>query len=147
MESVTFSGYTENDKLEIARKYLLPRQRSQAGLNSDQLELSDGAISGVDCEPHPRSGSSPIGAWSLARWQGRWQGASRRMRLESESVTKDDVSEILGRPTVHPEHAATQDEIGIATGLFYTPAGGDIMFVEVSVMPGKDKLVLTGPAR
>ena len=143
MESVTFSGYTENDKLEIARKYLLPRQRSQAGLNSDQLEVSDGAISGVIAN-HTRE----AGVRQLERELGKVaRKVARRIatdETESESVTEDDVSEILGRPTVHPEHASTQDQVGIATGLFYTPAGGDIMFVEVSVMPGKDNLLLTG---
>ncbi|NIS01930.1 MAG: endopeptidase La, partial [Actinobacteria bacterium] len=55
-----------------------------------------------------------------------------------------DVEELLGRPTVHPEQAAREDQVGIATGMYYTPVGGDIMFVEVSVMDGKGELVLTG---
>jgi ATP-dependent Lon protease len=54
------------------------------------------------------------------------------------------VTELLGRPKIHPEKKATEDQIGVATGMFYTPAGGDIMFVEVSIMKGKGELVLTG---
>ncbi|MFC1640171.1 endopeptidase La [Gemmatimonadota bacterium] len=102
MESVTFSGYTESDKLAIARKYLLPRQRSQAGLSPDQLTVEDGAISGVIAN-HTRE----AGVRQLERELGKVaRKVARRIaaeETESESVTKDDVSEILGRPTVHPE--------------------------------------------
>ncbi len=143
MESVTFSGYTESDKLAIARQYLLPRQRSQAGLSTEQLTVADGAISSL-ISRYTRE----AGVRQLERELGKVaRKVARRIaadEAESVSVERDDVSEILGRPTVHPEHAAKQDQVGIATGLFYTPAGGDIMFVEVSVMPGKDQLVLTG---
>ncbi len=143
MESVTFSGYTESDKLAIARQYLLPRQRSQAGLSAEQLTIADGAISGL-ISRYTRE----AGVRQLERELGKVaRKVARRIATEevrSVSVENDDVSEILGRPTVHPEHAAKHDQLGIATGLYYTPAGGDIMFVEVSVMPGKDQLVLTG---
>jgi ATP-dependent Lon protease len=64
--------------------------------------------------------------------------------ITSLDVAADSVAKLLGRPTVHPERAAPVDQIGIATGMYYTPAGGDIMFVEVSVMRGKGDLVLTG---
>jgi ATP-dependent Lon protease len=64
--------------------------------------------------------------------------------LENINATPDDVRELLGRPRVHPERIAEQDTRGVATGMFYTPMGGDIMFVEVSVMPGEGGLVLTG---
>lgn len=143
MESVTFSGYTEGDKLAIARQYLLPRQRSQAGLSTEQLAVADEAISSL-ISRYTRE----AGVRQLERELGKVaRKVARRIaadEAESVSVESDDVSEILGRPTVHPEHAAKQDQVGVATGLYYTPAGGDIMFVEVSVMPGKDQLVLTG---
>lgn len=64
--------------------------------------------------------------------------------VEAAIVGLDDIPKLIGRPTVHPEHAAREDQVGIATGMFYTPVGGDIMFVEVSIMPGKNELVLTG---
>jgi ATP-dependent Lon protease len=64
--------------------------------------------------------------------------------IKREDLTTESVAKLLGRPTVHPERAAPADQIGIATGMYYTPAGGDIMFVEVSVMRGKGDLVLTG---
>jgi ATP-dependent Lon protease len=140
---VAFSGYTENDKLAIARQYLLPRQRSQAGLSPEQLSVDDDAISVVIAK-HTRE----AGVRQLERELGKVaRKVARRIaadEVESVAVSEDEVSEILGRPTVHPERAAEKDQLGIATGLYYTPAGGDIMFVEVSAMPGKDQLVLTG---
>jgi len=143
MESVEFSGYTESDKLAIARQYLLPRQRSQAGLSPDQLEVDDEAIAAV-VTTHTRE----AGVRQLERELGKIaRKVARKIaadEVEGVAVTKDDVREILGRPTVHPEHASKHDQVGIATGLYYTPAGGDIMFVEVSGMHGKDQLVLTG---
>jgi len=143
MESVEFSGYTESDKLAIARQYLLPRQRSQAGLASDQLAIADDALSALIARY-----TREAGVRQLERELGKVaRKVARRIaaeEVEEVAVEDDDVSAILGRPTVHPEHAAEQDQVGIATGLYYTPAGGDIMFVEVSVMPGKDQLVLTG---
>jgi len=64
--------------------------------------------------------------------------------VEQEQLDAGDISRVIGRPMVHPERAAREDQVGIATGMYYTPVGGDIMFVEVSVMPGKGDLALTG---
>jgi ATP-dependent Lon protease len=64
--------------------------------------------------------------------------------VEQERLEAGDISRVIGRPLVHPERAAPEDRVGIATGMYYTPVGGDIMFVEVSVMPGKGDLALTG---
>jgi ATP-dependent Lon protease len=64
--------------------------------------------------------------------------------LEKVELEGDGIDDLIGRPTVHPERAFGKDQIGTATGMYYTPAGGDIMFVEVSIMPGRENLVLTG---
>ncbi len=64
--------------------------------------------------------------------------------IERFTVGREQVAELLGRPKVHPEHAAKLDQVGVATGMYYTPMGGDIMFVEASPMAGKGDLVLTG---
>jgi ATP-dependent Lon protease len=64
--------------------------------------------------------------------------------IESQSVDRGDVRPLLGRPRVHPEKMAREDQVGIATGMYYTPQGGDIMFVEASLMRGKGELILTG---
>ena len=143
MEFVEFSGYTELEKLEIAKRYLLPRQRSESGLDETQLEVTDHAIqrviSSYTREAGVRQAERELG--KLAR------KAARRIATGGvEHVLVDDpqVSELLGRPRVHPERAAVEDMVGVATGMFYTPMGGDIMFVEANVAKGKDGLILTG---
>lgn len=143
METIEFSGYTENEKLEIARQYLLPRQLGDAGLTPKQLSVSDEAIrrliSGYTREAGVRQLERELG--KVARKVARKVAAGE---IESIEVTEENVGDLIGRPTVHPERAASRDQIGMATGMYYTPAGGDIMFVEVSVMDGRDELVLTG---
>ncbi|HSM15889.1 MAG TPA: endopeptidase La [Gemmatimonadales bacterium] len=143
MEVVEFSGYTEQEKLMIARKYLLPRQLFENGLHVDQLELTDAAVCGVmegyTREAGVRQLERELG--KLARKVARRIAAKEFDRLR---VDRDQVAEILGRARVHPERAAREDQVGVATGMYYTPSGGDIMFVEVSTMRGKGELVLTG---
>ena len=143
MELVEFSGYTEAEKLEIARRYLVPRQLEENGLTGKHLDLSDDAISAViqghTKEAGVRQLERRIGA--LARRIARKIATSE---IESASVDPATVRDLLGRPKVHPERMADGPRIGVATGMFYTPMGGDIMFVEASVMPGKEKFVLTG---
>jgi len=143
MEMVEFSGYTEHEKLAIARQYLIPRQLKEAGLDAAQLTLSDDAvmalISGYTREAGVRQLERELG--KVARKVARRIAAKE---VEQEQLDASDISRVIGRPMVHPEHAAREDQVGIATGMYYTPVGGDIMFVEVSVMPGKGELTLTG---
>jgi len=143
MEMVEFSGYTEQEKERIARQYLIPRQVAEAGLNPDQIALGDAAlntvISGYTREAGVRQLERELG--KLARKIARDIAAGEAERIE---VTEEAVTRLLGRPRVHPERAARAPEVGIATGMYYTPVGGDIMFVEASVMRGKGDLVLTG---
>ena len=143
MEVVQFSGYTEREKLSIARQYLLPRRLEEAGLDTTQLELGDAAlsslISGYTREAGVRQLERELGKVSRKVARKIAAGEVAKFVLEREGI-----ADLIGRPTVHPEQAAREDQVGIATGMFYTPAGGDIMFVEVSVMKGKGELVLTG---
>jgi len=143
MEVVEFSGYTEEDKLYIARRYLVPRQLKENGLTTEQIALSDEAIlaviQGYTRESGVRQLERSLG--KLARKVARKIAAGE---IERAEIKAESVREILGRPRIHPERAARQDQVGVATGMYYTPAGGDIMFVEVSTMKGKGDLVLTG---
>ena len=143
MELVEFSGYTESEKRVIARRYLLPRQLEENGLDVERLELRDEAlseiISGYTREAGVRQLERELG--KLARKVARKIAARENERVE---VDPDTVRELLGRPRVHPERAAHHDQVGVATGMFYTPVGGDILFVEASAMKGKGELVLTG---
>jgi ATP-dependent Lon protease len=143
METVEFSGYTENEKLVIAKQYLVPRQLGEAGLGESELSMDEDAvrllIQGYTREAGVRQLEREIG--KIARKVARKIASSE---LASVALGRDGVDDILGRPTVHPERARPDDQVGTATGMYYTPAGGDIMFVEVSIMPGREKLVLTG---
>jgi ATP-dependent Lon protease len=143
MEQVSFSGYTEREKLEIAKRYLLPRQRSETGIRESEVEVSDEAIqeliTGYTREAGVRQLERELGR--LLRKIARKIAAGD---VESLAVDRSSIAELLGRPRVHPEIAFTVPQTGVATGMFYTPAGGDILFVEVSHMPGKGELVLTG---
>ena len=143
MEFVEFTGYTEREKLMIARNYLIPRQLEENGLSTSQLEIPDEAVSevitGYTREAGVRQLERELG--KLARKVARRIAAKEVDRLV---VDRDVVDDLLGRPKVHPERAAHEDQIGVATGMYYTPTGGDIMFVEASTMRGKGELVLTG---
>jgi ATP-dependent Lon protease len=143
MEVVEFSGYTEREKLAIARQYLVPRQRSENAVSERELTISDEAIAEVIAS-HTRE----AGVRQLERELGRLaRKVARKIaagEVERMSVDAAAVRTLLGRPKVHPERAALHDQVGVATGMYYTPVGGDIMFVEASSMPGKGELVLTG---
>lgn len=143
MESIEFSGYTEQEKLEIAKRYLIPRRMEAAGVTAEKLQLTDEAISGVITgwtrEAGVRQLERELG--TLARKAARQiaEGKSAKIRVDPENLR-----EFLGQPKVHPEKALDEDQVGVATGMVYTQVGGDIVLVESSVMPGRGNLVLTG---
>ncbi len=143
MEKVDFSGYTEAEKLEIAKRYLLPRQEKESGLREGELILDDEAILAIVQEYTREAGVRQLERelGKLARKVARKIAAGEAENLEGST---DVIRELLGRPRVHPERMAAADTVGVATGMFYTPMGGDIMFVEASVMAGEGGLVLTG---
>src|SRR5690242_20485514 len=143
METVTFAGYTEREKQEIARRYLIPRQLQENGLTAEQLTITDDALQVVIS-----SYTREAGVRQLEREIGKvGRKAARKIAGKEASivnVTAADVPALIGRPKVHPERKAGADDVGVATGMYYTPVGGDIMFVEASVMRGKGELTLTG---
>jgi ATP-dependent Lon protease len=143
MEVVEFSGYTDREKLHIARRYLLPRQLTENGLDRERLAVTDEAIA-ESIAAYTRE----AGVRQLERELGKLaRKVARRIasdEIANLTVDAEGIRDILGRPKVHPEHAAEHDQVGVATGMYYTPAGGDIMFVEASTMRGKGDLVLTG---
>ena len=143
LEVVEFAGYTEKEKLAIARQYLVPRQLSENGLAAGQLTLTDGAIAEVIT-----SYTREAGVRQLERELGKLsRKVARRIaagEIASLAVDEADVFPILGKKRVHPEKKIVADQVGLATGMYYTPAGGDIMFVEAMLMRGKGEVVLTG---
>jgi ATP-dependent Lon protease len=132
MEVVDFAGYTEKEKAGIATKYLLPRQLEESGLSDKNITFTEDAIMSIVSNYTRESGvrqlERQIGA--VARKLARKLAASEEV---THVVDADSVRDLLGRPRVHPEHALPESEVGIATGMYYTPMGGDIMFVEASI--------------
>ena len=135
METVEFAGYTEREKAEIAKRYLIPRQLEESGLGDKKVLFTDEAVMSLVSQY-----TREAGVRQLEREIGRTaRKIARRLAqgdakvLEDNQISADEVRELLGRPKVHPERAKEQHEVGIATGMFYTPMGGDIMFVEASI--------------
>ena len=135
METVEFAGYTEREKAEIAKKYLIPRQLEDAGLADKKVSFTDDAVMSVVSnytrEAGVRQLERQIGA--VARKVARRIATGDADVIADGSIDANEVRDLLGRPKVHPERAAETNEVGIATGMFYTPMGGDIMFVESSI--------------
>jgi ATP-dependent Lon protease len=135
MEVVDFAGYTEREKAEIAKKYLIPRQLEESGLGDKNVSFSDDAVMAVISKYTREAGvrqlERQVGA--VARKVARRIATGDSKMIDDGVIDADEVRELLGRPRVHPEHAAEENEVGVATGMFYTPAGGDIMFVEAAI--------------
>ena len=138
MEVVEFSGYTEREKAEIAKTYLVPRQLEESGLSNRELSFTDDAIMKVISEYTRESGvrqlERQLGA--VSRKVARRVAMGDTATIDDKVISAGEVRELLGRPKVHPERAAEHDEVGISTGMYYTPMGGDIMFVEASIRRG-----------
>ena len=134
MEIVEFSGYTEREKLQIAKRYLVPRQLAESGLRHvvPQPRFEDDAlatlITGYTRESGVRKLENQISA--ITRKLARGYASEQQ---PDSVVTTARVEALLGRPKVHPERIGTVDEVGVATGMYYTPMGGDIMFVEAAL--------------
>ncbi|HEY5618681.1 MAG TPA: endopeptidase La [Vicinamibacterales bacterium] len=144
MEVLEIPGYTEEEKLAIAREHLVGKQVRNHGLTADQLTVTDPAIStiirGYTREAGVRNLERELAAVCRKAARRRAEGS-----LEPLTVTPDTVTELLGAPRFLEEeiHERTKDP-GVAIGLAWTPAGGDVLFVEASRMPGTGSLTLTG---
>jgi ATP-dependent Lon protease len=142
MEVVTLDGYTEDDKVSIARTHLLPRQLTRAALDENEVTVSDGALHRIAGEYTREAGVRQLER-SLAR-------VLRKVatRLASDpgpiAVDEDNLRDFLGRPRFLPESAERTSVPGVATGLAVTGAGGDVLFIEATAMAGDAKLTLTG---
>jgi ATP-dependent Lon protease len=144
MEVITLAGYTEEEKLQIAKRYLVPRQIERNGLKKSQISFSDSGLKEI-ISAYTRE----AGVRGLEREIG---SVCRKVALEvamgtlskKKTVTAPKVRELLGRPRFQPDVRRRTAEPGVATGLAWTPVGGDVLFIEASAMPGKGKLTITG---
>jgi ATP-dependent Lon protease len=143
MEIIELTGYTEQEKLGIARRYLVPRQLEANGLTAPQLSVTDDALLRV-----ARDYTREAGVRSLEREIGAlFRSAAVRVAsgaTASVAIDARDVEEILGSPRYESEVAMRTSVPGVATGLAWTPVGGDILFIEAAVAPGSGRLILTG---
>ncbi len=143
MEIISLSSYTEQEKLEIAKQYLVPRQRSKNGITGKQIRLGAGVlqqlINGYTRESGVRELERVIG--HLCR-----KAAKRIVEGEAEAVcvTTKNLEDILGKVKFPHKKSARKPEIGLCTGMAWTQVGGDILPTEVNIFPGKGKLILTG---
>jgi ATP-dependent Lon protease len=143
MEVIRLAGYTEEEKLEIARRHLLPKQIEENGITAKNVQISKKALSSV-----VQQYTQEAGLRQLEREIGRiCRKVARRIaegKSEAVRVTPKNVHEYLGPPKSFPEEILRKDQVGVATGLAWTAVGGDVLFIEALRMKGKGQLVLTG---
>jgi ATP-dependent Lon protease len=143
MEVIELPGYTEDEKVEIAKRYLLPRQLAAAGLTPEQAEIEEDAIRAIirdyTREAGVRNLERELGAIFHRVAMNIAEGNTERMR-----IGLDQLHAILGAPRFEGEVAMRTSVPGVATGLAWTPTGGDILFVEAARVPGSGRLILTG---
>jgi ATP-dependent Lon protease len=143
MEIISLAGYTEGEKLQIAMRYLVKRQMEANGIKQGQVEITEAAIAEI-IHHYTRE----AGVRNLEREIGKAlrhaavriaEGATAAIRID-----RDDIAGILGAPQFESELAMRTSVPGVATGLAWTPVGGDILFIEATRLPGSGKLILTG---
>jgi len=143
MEIIQLPGYTEEEKIEIARRYLVKRQLDANGVKPEQVNLTDATLAAI-----VRDYTREAGVRNLERELGSVlrRVAMRIAEGETEHVTVDapDLPAILGPRRFENELALRTSMPGVATGLAWTPVGGDILFIEASKVPGSGRLILTG---
>jgi len=143
MEVIDLPGYVEDEKFEIARRYLVDRQLKANGLTPDKAEINDQAMRTIirdyTREAGVRQLEREIGAVLRSGAMRIAEGTAQHVRVEPE-----DLTEILGQPRFEGEVAMRTSIPGVATGLAWTPVGGDILFIEATRIPGNGQLILTG---
>lgn len=143
MEVINIPGYTDIEKLEIARKYLVPRQMDENGLKEEKIHFTDGALLGIINQYTKEAGLRNLEreianvCRKLARRIA--EGEKKTFKISANTIHK-----FLGPPKFIPESEAAEDQLGVATGLAWTMAGGDLLFMEVSLVRGKGRITITG---
>ena len=143
MEIIELPGYTEEEKLQIANRHLLPKQIAEHSLKPEWIEISEGAIKAIISQYTREAGVRNLEREiaTICRKVARQiaEGKKRRIRVTAQNIEK-----FLGPPRIFRDQLTKKDQVGIATGVAWTAAGGEILFVEATKMQGKGGLMLTG---
>ena len=143
MEVIELSSYTDEEKLEIAKRHLLPKQRKKHGLRANQLKISDEALRAI-ISGYTRESGVRLLEREIARVCRKAAAMIAGGECKSLNVKNDKLEAVLGPVKFKPDEQRSQDEVGLVRGLAYTAVGGEVLDVEVSVVDGSGKLELTG---
>lgn len=143
MEVIRLAGYSTEEKLHIARNFIIPREMDENGLGKTPVSFSDGSLIRIIGEYTREAGVRNLQRTIAQVLRKLAKEITQGKQLRDE-ITPEIVSELLGPRKFHNEVAAEHDRIGVVTGLAWTETGGDILFVEATAMPGKPELILTG---
>ncbi|HET9480115.1 MAG TPA: endopeptidase La, partial [Candidatus Polarisedimenticolia bacterium] len=150
MEVIRLSGYTEEEKIEIAKRHLIPKQIKENGLTGSRIEFVDAGIGKVIAAYTREAGLRNLErelatiCRKVARRVAEGSVKQGRSAKGGVKVTAANVDDFLGAPRILPEESLKSNRVGVATGLAWTASGGDILFVEATSMPGRGQLLLTG---
>ena len=143
MEIIRLAGYSDREKLEIARRYLIPRQTTENGLNNAQLNVTDDAVELIAARYTREAG--------VRQMERNIGSVARKVALkiaqgqaEAVTVSANEVREYLGAPQFYPEQARKELPAGVATGMAWTEMGGEVLFIEATLLPGGRGLTITG---
>src|SRR5215475_5822017 len=143
MEIIQLSGYTEEEKVEIAKRHLIPKQIEEHGLKKNQIQFTDDGIRAMINQYTQEAG--------LRNLEREIAAVCRKVAKQvatgekkARKIHTDNLDQFLGRPKVFREELLKRDQVGVATGLAWTPVGGDVLFVEATAMKGRGALTLTG---
>src|SRR5256712_12265646 len=143
METIQLSGYTEEEKVEIAKRHLIPKQIDEHGLKKSQIQFTDEGIRAMI-----NFYTQEAGLRNLEREIAAvCRKVAKQVALGEKTTRKihtDNLDQFLGRPKIFQEELLKRDQVGVATGLAWTPVGGDVLFVEATAMKGRGGLTLTG---
>ena len=143
MEVIELSSYTDEEKLQIAKRHLIPKQRKKHGLRANQLRISDEALRDM-IRSYTRESGVRLLEREIARACRKAAGLIAGGSCKSLSLKPETLEEVLGPVKFKPEQKRVRDEVGLVRGLAYTAVGGEVLDVEVSVVDGSGKLELTG---
>ena len=147
MEIIQLAGYSDREKLNIAKQYLIPRQVKENGLTPEQLEITDDSINLLTARYTREAGVRQLerSVGNLARKVAlKVAEAAEGAKAEKHVITPKEVKELLGAPRFFPETAREELPAGVATGMAWTEMGGEVLFIEATLLPGGGGLTLTG---